>query len=88
MVTPEGSYESRDACLVNAVYSTKLTDAQNRVLARFEARTNIRPCFLRQYEQGLFTAEKLWQLNVGMARTIANDVQAYEFPPSEPVSSS
>jgi len=83
MVTPPDSYASQDACLLNVVYSEKLTEEQNRVLARFEARTHHRPCFLREFEQGLFSAERLWRMNLGMARTIADDVHAFEFPLDE-----
>lgn len=83
MVTPPDSYASRDACLQNVVYSVKLTEEQNQMLARFEARTNLRPCFIHEFEKGLFTAERLWEVNVGMAQTIADDVRSLEFPLSE-----
>lgn len=80
MVTPPGSYASKDACIVKVVYSDKLSVEQNHMLARFEARTNLRPCFLKEFDQGLFSAERLWKANVGMMRTIANDVEDYDFP--------
>jgi hypothetical protein len=80
MVTPPGSYASRDACLLNVVYSEKLTVEQNRMLARFEARTHHRPCFIREFDQGLFTAENLWKANLEMILTIADDVHKLEFP--------
>lgn len=80
MVTPPDSYASKDACILQVVYSEKLTVQQNHMLARFEARTNIRPCFIKEFDQGLFSAERLWKANVGMMRTIANDVEDYEFP--------
>jgi hypothetical protein len=80
MVTPPGSYASSDACLLNVVYSEKLTVEQNAMLARFEARTHIRPVFVQEFERGLFSAEGLWKANVGMIETIAKDVQNLEFP--------
>ncbi|MEB0222103.1 hypothetical protein [Pseudomonas sp. AB12(2023)] len=80
MVTLPGSYASSDACLLNVVYSEKLTVEQNQMLARFEARTNLRPVFIHEFERGLFNAEKLWMANVGMIQTIADDVQNLEFP--------
>ncbi|MBX8493169.1 hypothetical protein K5D42_25190 [Pseudomonas cichorii] len=83
MVTPPGSYASKDACILNVIYSEKLTAEQNRMLARFEARTNLPPCFIREFDQGLFNAESLWKANIGMIQTIAKDVQALEFPLGE-----
>lgn len=80
MVTPPDSYASNDACILKVVYSEKLTVEQNHMFARFEARTSNRPCFIKEFDQGLFSAEQLWKANVGMMRTIANDVEDYEFP--------
>lgn len=80
MVTPPGSYASTDACRLNVVYSDKLTAEQNDMLARFEARTNVPPVFIEQFERGLFSAEQLWKANVGMIRTILTDIEGYEFP--------
>lgn len=83
MVTPPGSYASRDACILDVVYSEKLTVEQNRMFARFEARTHHRPCFLREFDQGLFSAEWIWKANIGMAQTIADDVRNLVFPPCD-----
>jgi len=80
MVTPPGSYASTDACRLNVVYSEKLTAEQNQMLARFEARTDVPPVFVEQFEQGLFSAEQLWKANVGMMRTILKDIEEYDFP--------
>lgn len=80
MVTRPGSYASTDACRLNVVYSDKLTAEQNHMLARFEARTLNPPVFIEQFEQGLFSAEQLWKVNVGMIRTILKDIEEYEFP--------
>lgn len=62
------------------IYSEKLTDEQNLLFAGFERRTSIRPIFLEQLDQGLFSPEQVWKINLGMLENILADLRRMNFP--------